>query len=148
MGEGTLAKLAAWLNKEGFRTRNMHALKDHNGEAVTGPRLFTTASVRGILHNPFYTGMVTHGGKSLPGVHEALVSRDVFDTVQDAMRNNNGRSMTLQAHPQRDYLLKGLVRCAWRGLPMWAQAYANGNRYYREHRESRSIALCPAQGGS
>jgi hypothetical protein len=31
---------------------------------------------------------------------------------------------------------------------MWAQAYKNGQQYYREHRESRSLGRCPAQGGS
>ena len=55
-GSGTLARLAACLNGQGLRTRNTKALKDHNGELVTGPRLFTTASVRGILHNPVNGG--------------------------------------------------------------------------------------------
>ena len=31
---------------------------------------------------------------------------------------------------------------------MWAQTYKSGKRYYREHRESRSVAQCPAHGGS
>ena len=31
---------------------------------------------------------------------------------------------------------------------MWAQTYRNGDRLYREHRDSRSIAQCPAAGGS
>ena len=55
-GTTTLSQLAAWLNEQGFRTRNMHQLPDANGNLTSGPRLFTTASVRGILHNPFYTG--------------------------------------------------------------------------------------------
>ena len=31
---------------------------------------------------------------------------------------------------------------------MWAQTYKSGRSYYREHRESRSLAQCPAHGGS
>ena len=53
-GTTTLGQLAVWLNEQGFRTRNMHKLPDANGNLTSGPRLFTTASVRGILHNPFY----------------------------------------------------------------------------------------------
>ena len=54
-GDTTLTQLAAWLNNQGFRTRNMHKLLDANDNLVSGPRLFTTASVRGILHNIFST---------------------------------------------------------------------------------------------
>lgn len=55
-GSTTLSQLASRLNGEGFRTRNMHKLTGPDGTLSAGPRLFTTASVRGILHNPFYTG--------------------------------------------------------------------------------------------
>jgi site-specific DNA recombinase len=43
--------------------------------------------------------------------------------------------------------LKGIIRCAHCGMPMWAQTYKSGRRYYREHHESRSIQHCPAHGG-
>ena len=63
----TLSQLASWMNSQGFRTRNTKNLLNGNGTASSGPRLFTTASVRGILHNPFYTGKVRHGGPDPPG---------------------------------------------------------------------------------
>jgi site-specific DNA recombinase len=44
--------------------------------------------------------------------------------------------------------LKGLVRCAYYGMPMWAQTYQNGQKYYREHKNSRSYGICPAASGS
>ena len=45
-------------------------------------------------------------------------------------------------------MLKGIIRCAYCLMPMWAQTYNSGSRYYREHRGSRGHALCPASGGS
>jgi len=144
----TLSQLAAWLNERGFRTRNMHRLPDANGNLSNGPRLFTTASVRGILHNQFYTGKVQYKGKLMPGAHESLVSQEVFDLVQDTLRRNSGRSETLHPRPEREYLLKGIIRCAYCGMPMWAQTYENGRRYYREHTGSRSHAVCLAEGAS
>ncbi|MDP2954273.1 MAG: recombinase family protein, partial [Chloroflexota bacterium] len=147
-GTATLSQLAAWLNSQGFRTRNMHRLPDADGNLTSGPRLFTTASVRGILHNPFYTGKVQYKGKLLPGAHQAQVSQDVFDLVQDTLTKNSGRSETLQVNPEREYLLKGIIRCAYCGMPMWAQTYKNGHTYYREHKASRSLQQCPACGGS
>ena len=147
-GTTTLSELAGWLNREGFRTRNKHKTPDANGHLMEGPRLFTTASVRGILHNPFYTGMIRHNGELMPGVHEPLISQEVFDLVQTTLKKNSGRSETLKVKPERHYLLKGIIRCAYCGMPMWAQTYKNGQRYYREHKNSRSHGICPAAGGS
>jgi len=147
-GSATLATLASWLNAQGFRTRNTKAMPDAIGNLVSGPRFFTTASVRGILHNPFFTGQVIYRGKALPGAHQPIVSKKVFDTVQAALRKNCSRSETLSSHPEREYLLKGLVRCAYCGMPMWAQTYKSGNTYYREHKATRSIEDCPGHGGA
>ena len=102
------------------------------GELVAEPRLFTTASVRGILHNPTYTGRVKHKDQLYPGLHDPLVSDELFQVVQDTLKKNSGRSETLHARSTREYLLKGLVHCAYCKMPMWAQTYRNGNRYYRE----------------
>jgi site-specific DNA recombinase len=147
-GSTSLAVEAAWLNEQGLRTHNMHRLLDAHGNLVSGPKLFTTASIRGILHNPFYTGKVKFNGMILNGVHESLINQDTFDLVQSILRRNSGRSKTLQAHPARHYLLKGLIRCPYCGMPMWAQTYKSGRSYYREHRHSRSLASCPTSGGA
>ncbi len=147
-GTTTLSQLATWLNGQGLRTRNMKKIADGSGILQGGPRLFTTASVRGILHNPFYYGKVKHLDQLLPGAQEPLVSEELFQTVQSAMKRNSGRSSTLNPHPQREYLLKGLIRCAHCLLPMWAQTYNNGNPYYREHKGSRGAGYCVDRSGS
>ena len=141
-------QLAFWLNDNGFRTKNTKKLPDANGNLVSGPRLFTTASVRGILHNAFYTGLVKHKDETYQGLHEAVISTEIFETVEANLSKNSGRSTTLKARPEREYLLKGIVRCAYCLMPMWSQTYMNGRRYYREHRASRSIGNCPSAGGS
>ena len=147
-GTVALSELASWMNNEKFRTRNTKKLPDRNGGATAGPKLFTTASVRGILHNPFYTGKVRHRDQLLPGAHEGLVSEDLFQAVQLALKKNSGRSETLHAHPEREYLLKGLVRCAHCLMPLWAQTLNSGSRLYREQASWRSHAECPADGKS
>ncbi len=147
-GTTTLSQLAVWLNDNGFRTRNMHRLADAVGNLVSGPRLFTTASVRGILHNIFYTGSVRYRDRTFAGMHLPLVSREVFGLVQDTMRKNCGRSETLNPRSARQYLLKGIVRCAHCGMPMWSQTYKNGHTYYREHKASRSFGPCSSGGAS
>jgi hypothetical protein len=104
--------------------------------------------VRNILHNPFYAGFVKHRGERMPGAHEPLISPELFETVQVMLKKNSGRSSTLSHVAPRDYLLKGLIRCAHCGMNAWAQTYKNGNTYYRETRSSNGAGECPAQGGS
>jgi site-specific DNA recombinase len=147
-GTATLAQLAIWLNQQGFRTRNTRKLSGPDGNLTAGPRLFTTASVRGILHCPFYAGLVRHNNELYQGAHEPLITKETFDLVEDNLRRNSGRSKTLASHPERDYLLKGIIRCAYCLMPMWSQTYNSGQRYYREHRASRSIEDCPSAGGA
>ena len=147
-GTVTLSPLASWMNSKGFRTRNTKRLPSSSGSECAGPRLFTTASVRGILHNPFYNGRVRHREHILPGAHEALISQDVFHTVQVALKRNSGRSETFHPRPEREYLLKGLVRCAYCLMPLWAQTLKSGSRLYREQARSRSHMVCPADGRS
>ena len=147
-GLTTLSQLATCLNTQGFRTRNRHKLSAGEGNPVAEPRWFTTASIRGILHNPIYTGRVRHKDQILPRVHPALVSPSLFDSVQTTMKKNSGRSETLHTRPEREHLLKGPIRCAHCGLPMWAQTYKNGNRYYREQKGSRGEGYCINQSRS
>ena len=147
-GTVTLATLATGLNDQGFKTRNTKKLPDGNGGYVPGPRMFTSASIRGILHNPFYTGKVRHKEQLYPGSHEALVSEELFQTVQVTTTRNSGRSRTLQSHPEREYLLKGLIHCAHCRMSMWAQTFVNGRRYYREQKGSRGAGYCVGRSGS
>jgi DNA invertase Pin-like site-specific DNA recombinase len=147
-GITTVAQLASWLNDQGFRTRNTKNLPDANGNLVSGPRLFTVASVRWILHNPFFSGQIVYRDKALPGAHQPIITQEVFDTVQSTLRKNSGRSETLKIRPGKEYLLKGLVRCAYCDMPMWAQTYHSGKAYYREHKASRSLSDCPSHSGT
>ena len=64
------------------------------------------------------------------------------------MKKNSGRSKTLSRRKSRAYLLKGIIRCADCGMPLWAQTYNNGNRYYREQRATRSHGECSSHGGT
>lgn len=148
LGYTTLNQLAGWLNEQGLRTRNNHLLPNADGGLTAGPRLFTIASVKGILHNSFYTGKVSCRGQLMPGLHQYLVEQDLFEMVQTVMRKNSGRSETLKQKPEKEYLLKGIIRCAYCGLPMWSQTYMNGRTYYREHQGSRSNGLCQTGGAS
>ncbi len=125
-GGTSTADLAIWMNEQGFRTRNTKRLPTHDGSEIAGPRYFTNASIRGILHNRFYAGLVKHGKHHLPGEHESIVGTELFESVQLMLSKNSGRSATIGRRKTRTYLLKGLARCADCGMNLWAQTYRNG----------------------
>ena len=147
-GDVSCGKLASWLNELGFRTRNTKKLPNDHGVLSQEPRLFTAHGVADLLKNRFYSGFVSYKGEYFQGQHEALVSQEVFDLVQNALKKNNGRSSTISPRATRQYLLKGLIRCAHCLLPMWAQTYKNGNPYYREQKGSRGAGYCVDRSGS
>jgi hypothetical protein len=120
---------AAWLNAYGFRTRNKR--ETGNGRPAE-PRAFTTWSVRDILSNPFYMGLVRWNRKeTFAGKHEALIDADVFRACQVLRQAHRTGSKPFSSH-MRPYLLKGLLRCAACGEPFWAERGGRQqNAYYR-----------------
>lgn len=143
-GNWSLSKLAAWLNEQGFRTRNKHRLRGPDGEIASGPRLFTGYSVSGLLHNPFFAGKILYQGKAHQGAHEAIVDEQLFNKVQERLKYAKSRSKTVSPS-YRSYLLKGIVRCVYCGYPIWSETSRSGYSYYRGQRNSHSTAKCPAE---
>ena len=57
-GSYTLAKVALWINEQGFRAGNTNSLTDSHGNQLADPRKFTICSVLGIPHKPFFAGHI------------------------------------------------------------------------------------------
>lgn len=71
----SLDKIAKLLNNKGLRTRR-------GCEWQKG-------SIHLILKNNFYTGVVTHQGREIPGSHEPLISKVQFGKVQAQLKRNH-----------------------------------------------------------
>jgi site-specific DNA recombinase len=141
-GGWSLSRLAAWLNERGFRTRNKHQLKDGSGQTVTGPRPFSLYSVRWLLHNPFFIGKVSYHGQLFDGQHEPIIDGQLFNQVQQKLRQAKNRSRSVSP-AFRIYLLKGIIRCIYCGYPLWCETSAKGYALYREKKGARSETTCP-----
>ena len=70
--------------------------------------------VRSVLHktlsNPIYCGIVRWGGITSAGVHEPIVSQQLFDRVQDKL-HGRGTSKTKHHFPFRGFLTCGYCGC-------------------------------------
>jgi site-specific DNA recombinase len=82
-----------------------------------------------ILRNPIYAGWVRSGELLVRGVHQPIVSQQLFDSVQDVLA---GRSKTAQPrqsiHP--DFALRQFIRCAKCGRGLTAGIIKKKFAYY------------------
>ncbi|MCG3195722.1 MAG: hypothetical protein GHCLOJNM_00189 [bacterium] len=85
-----------------------------------------------ILKNPFYIGVLRMGpgGEVYQGVHQPLISRRLFETVQEILAGRV-RHVTF-AHP---FLFRGLLTCGVCGRLLTGELH-KGHVYYRCHNRS------------
>ena len=75
---------------------------------VNGSKL-NPASVQWILRNPIYQGVVLWDGEEFPGRHEPLVSKELWQAVQDLMEGRKSKHTVAITKP--DFAYRGIVRC-------------------------------------
>jgi DNA invertase Pin-like site-specific DNA recombinase len=88
---------------------------------------FSKAHLQSILKNEVYLGRVKFGGKIYPGLHQPLISEELFNHVQQFFGDKK-RKLRLY----KDYMLGGLVNCVECGSKM-TPAHTNKKsmkRYY------------------
>ncbi len=108
-GQNSDLAIGKRLTGEGFRT-NRKLSNRANPLWIGGPKAFGPDTVRDMLQNPFYLGMVKYKGSLYPGKHPALISQELFDRSQQA-RKDRARAKRTNTH-KRIYLLGSILRCA------------------------------------
>ena len=56
------------------------------------------SAVHKMLRNPLYYGEFRSGRKMYRGIHEPLISQDLFDQVQDVLKEKGRRNIRQQKH--------------------------------------------------
>ena len=92
---------------------------------------FSTTVLYYMLENEKYIGLHTNRGVTYDNIFPAIVSKEVFDTVQKRiLANKYGKHV-----PNVDYLLKGRVFCGYCGKPLHSATGTSSNgtiwRYYK-----------------
>jgi len=146
-GEYTDAEIAATLNETGYRTNNKYTRKP-NPKRKGGPRPFAKDTVRDLLRNKTYLGLVKYKGELLPGKHPALISQTLFDSCL-AVRKAKSRAhkTTRGGKLARIYLLGGLLYCGECGSKLHSAASGQRYRYYRCYRAFQEPGACSQKRG-
>ena len=114
---------------------SLHALAKASGELGLlnkGGKPLPKTSIEKILRNPFYVGImqVKRTGKSYKGIHEPIISPELFDRVEAIRTNRDNKKKTKHNH-----LFGGLFRCARCKRAMIPEKQ-KGRVYYRCHNKA------------
>lgn len=127
----TTRELVEYLNSTGI-------MPTHKYSSVVA-ETWSSATIMGILDNPFATGRFRHGGQTHRGIHEPIISQETWDEYQARRRDRVKRSRAESSQ----YLLTGMLYCAicgskaygGRHVPTGRVAYScKQASYYKLHR--------------
>ncbi|PIZ69915.1 MAG: hypothetical protein COY10_00575, partial [Candidatus Portnoybacteria bacterium CG_4_10_14_0_2_um_filter_43_36] len=111
-GEYTLKALAKVLEQAGLRSYKGNVL--------------SVSCAQRMLQNPIYYGVFSFNGEIYDGTHEPIISKKLFDSVQQVM-NNRGKKKRKRKH---EFAFSGLMRCGSCGCLITAETQ-KGHNYYR-----------------
>ncbi len=110
-GKYSVREISDILFKEGFRSRS--GIKYHKSK------------IHKILSMPFYCGLMEKDGKIYQGTHQPLISKKLFDEVQETL--NKKAHIKKQNIP---FAFRGLLRCANCGCLLTATKKKGRLTYY------------------
>jgi site-specific DNA recombinase len=140
--QGLISVVAVLLKKK-WMTKRWQTRRGH----FRGGQRFTKSSLHHLLTNPVYPGKVKYKKEVHPGEHQAIVAPDVWQQVQDMLRQlGPGTNVRTESHA----LLKGILRCKPCGFAMTpAFASKNGGKRYRFYAcvnaLKRGRQVCPSR---
>jgi site-specific DNA recombinase len=135
------------LERRGWTTKRWQTRKGH----FRGGLRFTKTSLYKLLTQPAYIGKVRYKTEVHAGEHEGIVAPEVWQRVQDLLRQN-GPGRDQGPRMKSAALLKGLLRCQPCGkamTPTYASKGTTRYRYYtcldalkrgRQHCPSKSVS--------
>ena len=128
-----------------YSEREMHEYMGERGMQTRTGRPPSRNAIHDILTNPFYTGVIVWNGIQSPGKHEAIITPELFEKVQQVLHQHNGGRIRTRIH---DHYLRGSLfcnTCTFR----WSDAFAKGHggtyRYFfcmgRHNRRSQCMEI-------
>src|SRR5271170_4266896 len=125
---GSVVRLKQRLDEEGVR---LPVRIDGAGRS-TGGGLLSRGHIYRILSNPIYVGRIAQKGQVHEGQHPPVVTRDLWDQVQQSLRDHLGAERMKRGHQSSDALLAGKLfdDRGNRMSPSWARKGPKRWRYY------------------
>ncbi len=123
-----MPRLKQQLDAGGFR---LPVRIDGAGRS-TGGGPVSRGHIYKILSNPIYVGRITHKGQTHDGQHKPIVPQDLWDQIQQTLREHLGAERTKRTRQASEALLVGKLfdDRGNRMSPSWAKKGSKRWRYY------------------
>ncbi|MEI6305136.1 MAG: recombinase family protein, partial [Candidatus Taylorbacteria bacterium] len=92
----------------------------------TGDGVLSISNYQYLLKNPFYHGLIRYGGEFYEGKHEPIISKKLFDDVQEVML----RKSKPKTNELKSYAYRGLFHCGECGCFITTETQ-KGHNYLR-----------------
>ena len=102
----SLLKTTIELNNRSHRTKQFTS----RAGIKHGGFKFTISSLKLVLKNPLYIGKIHYDGALYPGLHEAIISEDIFKKVEDLLKDNRVERLRWKNRKFQG-LLNHILRC-------------------------------------
>ncbi|WP_196221278.1 recombinase family protein [Sansalvadorimonas verongulae] len=93
------------VNDMGFRTK----LYRHKDGSTMGGMSYTKSTLRKMLTNKIYLGLIHHKGQWYPGQHKAIINRNLWETVEKIFASNRFSRRTDSCRRNSPAFLRGLL---------------------------------------
>ena len=125
---GSVVRLKQLLDAEDLRI----PIRIDGGGRSTGGGLFSRGHVYKLLSNPIYVGLIAHKGQMHEGQHPPIVTLDLWDEVQQSLRDHLSAVRKSRTRQSSDALLAGKLYDDGgnRMSPTWARKGSKRWRYY------------------
>lgn len=130
----SLTDVANALNSAGLRTKQRFLRRRDGTREVIGKQLFRSDGLRLLITSPMYRGAVRFGGEEFPAQHPPLVSKELWEQANAAVRETRPRPEVRIDENVHQYLLKGICRCGHCGralVPQTCGISNNAGKHYR-----------------
>lgn len=124
-GEMTVNQSEAIAVREVFTSylngRSITKLRDDLNQKYPKTPAWSYRTIRQMLDNPVYCGYNKYKGVIYPGNHEAIISEDVYNQVQEEIKIRQIKAYAQNKNPrpfQSKYMLSGIGQCGYCKAPL------------------------------
>jgi len=108
-----------------YDVKTLHKRLSDLGMTNKKGKPLNTQTLYKMFRNSFYYGCIEYNGESYVGAHEPIISKELFDRVQEVMNKKSYK------HKRKFvYLFAGLVSCRVCGKPLRSISAKNRYKYY------------------
>ncbi|MDR3643255.1 MAG: recombinase family protein [Candidatus Doudnabacteria bacterium] len=122
----------------GYSLKDVNNITYQNGFRTKGGLKPSKAQFHHILQNPFYYGAIRRNGQLYQGIHQPIISKVLFDTVQDVLSGKSRSKKQKHFFPARGFMFCHSCGCLLTASTKKGHAYyycTNGKGNCLEHKK-------------